>query len=82
MKRPSGYSGSEGAGTKPSKTSDRPPASISNGNKAERRARNLAAIRLLREWMGDDSGYDEKVWPSLKEGIERNRLAYRKRFSD
>jgi len=46
------------------------------------RARNEAAIQLLHEWLEDDSGYDERAWPRLKEAIEEDRLSYRKRFSD
>ncbi len=45
-----------------------------------RKRSNQGAIRLLDEWMADDSGYDEKVWPALKEAIEENRLSRRKRF--
>jgi len=41
---------------------------------------NEGAIRLLNEWMADESGYDEKVWPVLKQDIEENRLSRRKRF--
>ena len=41
---------------------------------------NEGAIRLLNEWMADESGYDEKVWPVLKQAIEKNRLSRRKRF--
>jgi len=46
------------------------------------RAKNEAAIQLLHEWLEDDSGYDERAWPRLKEAIEEDRLSYRKRFSD
>ncbi len=46
------------------------------------RAKNEAAIQLLHEWLDDDSGYDERAWPRLKEAIEEDRLSYRKRFSD
>ena len=46
------------------------------------RAKNEAAIQLLHEWLADDSGYDERAWPQLKEAIEEDRLSYRKRFSD
>jgi hypothetical protein len=46
------------------------------------RARNEAAIQVLHEWLEDDSGYDERVWPRLKAAIEEDRLSYRKRFSD
>lgn len=41
---------------------------------------NEGALRLLDEWMADESGYDEKVWPTLKQAIEENRLSRRKRF--
>ena len=43
---------------------------------------NAAAIRLLHQWLEDESGYDERVWPQLKEAIEQDRLSERKRFSD
>jgi hypothetical protein len=49
---------------------------------ARHHAKNEAAIRLLRKWMADESGYDEKAWPIAKKAIEENRLSYRKRFSD
>ena len=49
---------------------------------ASERAKSEAAIRLLEEWMADESGYDEEVWPRLKEAMEANRLSYRKRFND
>ena len=43
----------------------------------------VAAIRLLDEWMADDSGYDEENWPELEEALDRNRREagqYRKLF--
>jgi hypothetical protein len=43
---------------------------------------NAAAIRLLHQWLEDESGYDERVWPRLKEAIEKDRLSERKRFRD
>jgi excisionase family DNA binding protein len=45
----------------------------------ERRRRLL---RLIDEWLADESGYDEWAWPIAKQAIEDNRLSYRKRFSD
>ena len=45
-------------------------------------AKNEAAIRLLAEWMADESGYDEKTWPKVKRAIEENRLSSRSRFND
>ena len=49
---------------------------------AMQRERNQAAIELLREWMADESGYDETVWPVVKKSLEENRLSYRERFDD
>ena len=43
---------------------------------------NEAAIRLLRTWLADDSGYDEQAWALVKKAIEANRLSARKRFDD
>ena len=43
---------------------------------------NAAARALLKQWMDDESGYDEKVWPLVKELIEENRLSERKRFAE
>jgi len=45
-------------------------------------AKNEAALRLLGEWMADESGYDEETWPLLKKAIEEDRLSERKRFVD
>ena len=49
---------------------------------AAQRQKNEAARRLLQEWLADDSGYDEEVWPKVKLIIEENRLSLRKRFCD
>jgi len=45
-------------------------------------ARNEAAVRLLRNWLDDDSGYDEKVWPEIKQRLEEDRPSFRSRFRD
>ena len=45
-------------------------------------ANNPAAIRLLREWMSDDCGYDEEVWPRVKKSMEENSFSSRKPFHD
>ncbi len=39
------------------------------------RARNARALELVREWLADESGYDEKVFPVLKAGLEADRLS-------
>jgi hypothetical protein len=46
------------------------------------RARNASALRLVREWLADDSGYDEEVFPVLKAELEADRLSYRRRFRE
>jgi hypothetical protein len=38
------------------------------------------AIRLLDEWMADDSGYDEETWPVVREALNRDRLSTRRLF--
>jgi len=48
----------------------------------ERRRRNEAVIRLLDEWMADESGYDEATWPALKKALNRNRDSHRPLFFD
>jgi hypothetical protein len=45
-------------------------------------AKNQAAIDILNEWLCDESGYDEQVWPILQEAIETNRSSSRKRFAE
>jgi hypothetical protein len=49
---------------------------------AAQRQKNEAARRLLQEWIADESGYDEEMWPQIKQIIEDNRLSLRSRFSD
>ena len=44
--------------------------------------RNRETIRVIQEWMKDDSGYDEKVWPTVKKNIDENRLSVRHRFRE
>jgi hypothetical protein len=46
------------------------------------RARNQSAINLLNEWLADESGYDERVWPTARRAIAENTLSSRKRFDD
>jgi len=41
---------------------------------------NEGAIKLLLEWLADDSGYDARVWPQIKQSLEENRLSERRRL--
>jgi len=41
-----------------------------------------ACLELLESWSKDESGYDEKNWDEIKEGLESNRLSSRRRFRE
>ena len=41
---------------------------------------NDPAIRLLRTWLADDSGYDEGAWPTIRRTLDDNRLSDRRLF--
>jgi hypothetical protein len=47
---------------------------------AERMERNRKAAALLREWMADDSGYDEEVWPVLEQALKEDSIRFREDF--
>lgn len=38
-----------------------------------------AAIRLLDEWMADETGYDERVWPIIEKSLKENSFSLRTR---
>jgi predicted DNA-binding antitoxin AbrB/MazE fold protein len=40
------------------------------------------AIKLIDQWLADQSGYDEQSWPELKTDMERDRLSSRRRFDE
>ena len=58
------------------------PVVVEGGEGDERLKRNAALIRLLHQWLADESGYDEATWPVVKQAIEEHRLSHRKRFCD
>lgn len=37
---------------------------------------------LLDGWLADDSGHDERVWPELKEALDRSRTSDRRLFGE
>jgi len=58
-------------------------ASESSGDfAAVLRIKNEVAIRLLQEWMADESGYDETAWETVKKLIEENKLSNRGKFDE
>lgn len=58
------------------------PNEMNVPDRAAQHQKNEAARQLLREWLADDSGYDEDVWPRIKQIIDDNRLSMRSRFGD
>jgi hypothetical protein len=47
-------------------------------------AKAAKAISMFVEWLEDESGYDEQVWPELKKSLnrERRRVGARRLFRD
>jgi hypothetical protein len=40
--------------------------------RAEQIRQNQAALRLIEEWLADESGYDERVWPIIEKRLAEN----------
>ncbi|MFQ5627506.1 MAG: hypothetical protein ACE5I1_02000 [bacterium] len=57
------------------------PAEIANDTLTIQNIKNEMAIRLLKTWLADDSGYDEKNWQRIKQVIEENKLSSRSKFN-
>ena len=60
------------------KPNDRAPveAPLSARERAEK------VIQLLDEWMADESGHDEEMWPKLKAVLEQDRISSRPLFRE
>ena len=58
------------------------PGAVEQQRLAEIKKRNEIALRLLRDALADESGYQEEVWPRLMQALEEDRLSERRRFSD
>jgi excisionase family DNA binding protein len=52
------------------------PGSLTEGAPREQMERNQAARRLLAEWLADESGYDEEVWPAVERLLEENPVSF------
>jgi uncharacterized protein (DUF433 family) len=40
------------------------------------RQRDLELVALLQEWLADESGLDEAVWPQLQRDLENNPISF------
>jgi hypothetical protein len=49
---------------------------------AERQRPNAAVLRMLQQWLADESGYDEDTWDSLKAAMKESRRTMRDPFRD
>lgn len=49
---------------------------------AIQRKKNEAAIRLLNEWLADESGRQEREWPIIKAALEADHPSYGRLFND
>jgi hypothetical protein len=61
---------------------DMPAGGVSENDVILQRLRNDVVLRLFERWMTDESGYDEEVWPIVRQTIEEHRSSYRRRFDD
>jgi hypothetical protein len=67
---------------------DRPEVTMDSGDEAssgpssDARERAERLIRLLDEWMADESGHDEEMWPKLKAVLEQDRISSRPLFNE
>jgi hypothetical protein len=64
-----------------SRTAAPAQAPFRDGETAESiRERNRRGLALLEEWMADESGYDERVWPEIKAALNANRGSQERRL--
>jgi hypothetical protein len=50
--------------------------------RASRRGKKTRKLmKLLDTWLADESGYDERVWPTIEKALEENRDSIRRRLS-
>jgi len=54
-------------------SSESPLAQIFNVSEEELERRNAGFMKLIDEWMADESGYDERELPELERAMEENR---------
>jgi len=49
----------------------RKPSTMSGSKSGAVKTR--VVLKLLDDWMKDESGYDEATWPALKQALDRER---------
>jgi TPR repeat protein len=43
---------------------------------ADRQERYKKSIQLIKQWMAEDDGYDELVWPQIRRELQKNTWGY------
>jgi hypothetical protein len=64
-------------------TAESPLAQIFNVSEEEKARRTAGLLKLMDEWLTDESGYDERELPQLERALEENRQTsgnYRKLY--
>ena len=71
----------------PKSTNTEPGATVPRAARTSRKPRRVTraqryrkAAALLREWMADDSGYDERIWPLLEEELKKDPIRFAEEF--
>ena len=59
-----------------------PSVADEDEREADRKERARKLMQLLDEWMADESGHDEEMWPKLKAVLEQDRISTRPLFRD
>lgn len=54
--------------------------SVASANAIGERGNAAEVLRLVREWMAEDSTYEDEVWPELRESLNRDHSSYRRLF--
>ncbi len=52
------------------------PAKVFSGKEIHVRQpqRYRKAVALVEDWLNDESGHDERIWPLLEEELQDNRM--------
>jgi excisionase family DNA binding protein len=63
-------------------TAEPPDPRVPEQTQADRKIHAQKLMRLLDQWMADESGHDEEMWPKLKAVLEQDRISSRPLFSE
>jgi hypothetical protein len=76
------FGGEAVAAPEPSAAGNLRPNEGSSCPSADESERVRKLLQLLDEWMADESGHDEEMWPKLKAVLEQDRISSRPLFRE